>query len=87
MPAAANSAISLFGLSLAALLSGSLAVEVITGWPGLGPLVLEAALARDPYIIIGAVMLSTVLVVLGTLAADLLLLATDPRITLRGSHA
>lgn len=87
LPAAANPAISLFGLSLAALLSGSLAVEVITGWPGLGPLVLEATLARDPYVVIGAVMLSAVVVVLGTLFADLLLLAFDPRISTRSAHA
>lgn len=87
LPAAANPAISLFGLSLATLLSGSLTVEVITGWPGLGPLVLEATLARDPYVVIGAVMLSAVVVVLGTLLADLLLLAADPRITTRSAHA
>jgi peptide/nickel transport system permease protein len=87
LPAAANPAISLFGLSLATLLSGSLTVEVITGWPGLGPLVLEATLARDPYVVIGAVMLSTVVVIGGTLLADLLLLATDPRITTRSAHA
>ncbi len=87
LPAAANTWISLLGLSVATLLSGSLAVEVITGWPGLGPLLLEATLARDPYVIVGAVMLSAVLAVLGTLLADLLLAATDPRIRLRGSHA
>jgi peptide/nickel transport system permease protein len=87
LPAASNPAISLFGLSLATLLSGSLTVEVITGWPGLGPLVLEATLARDPYVVIGAVMLSAVVVIGGTLLADLLLLATDPRIGTRGAHA
>ena len=87
VPAAANPAISLFGLSLAALLSGSLTVEVITGWPGLGPLVLEATLARDPYVVIGAVMLSAIVVIVGTLVADLLLMAFDPRITTRSAHA
>ncbi len=87
LPAAANPAISLFGLSLSVLLSGSLTVEVITGWPGLGPLVLEATLARDPYVVIGAVMLSAVMVTMGTLLADLLLLAFDPRITTRSAHA
>lgn len=87
LPVAANPAISLFGLSLAALLSGSLTVEVVTGWPGLGPLVLEATLARDPYVVIGAVMLSAIVVVLGTLVADLLLLAFDPRISTRSAHA
>ena len=87
LPAAAHTAISLFGLSIAALLSGSLAVEAITGWPGLGPLLLEATIARDPYVIIGAVMLSATLVILGTLLTDLLLLVADPRITLGGADA
>lgn len=78
--AAANPLTSLFGLSLAALLSGSLLVEVIMSWPGVGPLLLEAILARDVYVVIGAVMFSTLVVFAGNLAADGLLYALDPRI-------
>src|ERR1043165_3778688 len=73
LPAAANPLISLFGLSLAGLLSGSMLVEVIMGWPGMGPLLLEAILARDVYIIIGAVMLSAALVIVASFLADVLL--------------
>ena len=80
LPAAANPAISLFGLSLAALLSGSLLVEVVTGWPGLGPLILEATLARDLDVVVAAAMLAAVMMIVGNFAADLLLLAADPRI-------
>jgi peptide/nickel transport system permease protein len=80
LPVAANPAISLFGFSLAGLLGGSLLVEVVTGWPGLGPLILDATLARDLYLVIGAVMLSAVFMVAGNLVADTLLLASDPRI-------
>jgi len=80
LPVAANPAISLFGFSLAALLSGSLLVEVVTGWPGLGPLILDATLSRDLYLVIGGVMFSAVFMVAGNLIADLLLLASDPRI-------
>ena len=80
LPAAANPLISLFGLSLASLLSGSMLVEVIMGWPGVGPLLLEAILARDVYVVIGAVVLSSTLVIFANLAADLLLYAADPRI-------
>src|SRR5467141_3450732 len=50
--AAANPLISLFGFSVGALLSGSLLVEVVMSWPGLGPLLLEAILARDLYVLI-----------------------------------
>lgn len=80
LPAAANPLISLFGFSIGALLSGSLLVEVITSWPGLGPFLLEAILARDIYIVIGGVLLSTVFLVAGNLLADVLLFWADPRI-------
>lgn len=80
LPAAANPLISLFGLSVAGLLSGSLLVEVMTGWPGLGPLLLEASLSRDFYVVIGAVMVSTIFMISGNLLADVLLLMTDPRV-------
>jgi peptide/nickel transport system permease protein len=80
LPLAANPAISLFGFSLAGLLGGSLLVEVVSGWPGLGPLILEATLARDLYVVIGAVMFSAVFMLVGNLVADLLLFACDPRI-------
>ena len=83
LPAAANPLVSLFGLSVAALLSGSLLVEVVMSWPGMGPLLLEAILARDLYVVIGAVMFSTVFLLAGNLAADALLYAVDPRIRAR----
>jgi peptide/nickel transport system permease protein len=78
--AAANPLISLLGFSIGALLSGSLLVEVVMGWPGLGPLLLEAILARDLYVVIGSVLLSTVFLIAGNFVADLLLYWADPRI-------
>ena len=78
--AAANPLISLFGFSVGALLSGSLLVEVVMSWPGLGPLLLEAILARDLYVVIGAVLGSTIFLVAGNFFADLLLYWADPRI-------
>jgi peptide/nickel transport system permease protein len=80
LPVAANPAISLFGFSLAGLISGSLLVEVICGWPGLGPLVLDATLSRDLYVVIGGIMLSALFMVCGNLIADVMLMASDPRI-------
>lgn len=82
LPAAANPLSSLFGLSVGALLSGSLLVEVITGWPGLGPLLLEAATARDIYVVVGAVMASAFFMIAGSILADILLVVADPRIRL-----
>lgn len=80
LPAAANPLLSLFGFSIGALLSASLLIEVVWGWPGLGPFLLEAILSRDLFIVIGAVMMSTLLLALGNLTADVLLYWLDPRI-------
>jgi peptide/nickel transport system permease protein len=80
LPAALNPLISLFGFSLGTLLSASLLVEVLVGWPGLGPLFLEAILARDFTLVLGVVMSSAALLIAGNLVADLLLYRADPRI-------
>jgi peptide/nickel transport system permease protein len=78
--AAANPLLSLFGFSVGALLSGSLLVEVVMSWPGLGPLLLEAILARDLYVVIGGVLCSTIFLVAGNFLADVLIYWADPRI-------
>jgi peptide/nickel transport system permease protein len=77
---AANPLISLAGLSIAGLLSASLLIEVVMSWPGLGPLLVEALLARDVHVVLGASMLATVFLIGGNLVADLTLFAVDPRI-------
>jgi peptide/nickel transport system permease protein len=87
LPVAANPAISLLGFSLAGLLSGSLMVEVVCGWPGLGPLILEATLARDLYLVVGGIIFSAIFMVGGNLVADLLLFVFDPRIRTEGANA
>jgi len=79
-PVAANPLITLFGYSIAAMLSASLLVEMVLSWPGVGPLLVDAILAKDVYVVVGAVMLSAVFLVAGNLIADALLFATDPRI-------
>ena len=77
---AANPLISLFGLSLAGLLSASFVIETIMSWPGLGPLLLAAVAARDLHVVVAAVSCSTVLLVAGNLLADGLLYLADPRV-------
>ncbi len=80
LPAALNPLISLFGFSLGTLLSASLLIEVLVGWPGLGPLFLEAIMARDFALVLGVVMSSATLLITGNLIADLCLYRADPRI-------
>ncbi len=80
LPAAANPLISLFGLSVSSLLSASLIVEVVLGWPGLGPLLLESVAARDHHVVLAGVVLSACLLAGSNLAVGLLLAVADPRI-------
>jgi peptide/nickel transport system permease protein len=80
MPAAANPLISLAGLSVAAAIGSSFVVEVLTGFPGLGPLFLEAVQARDYPIVQAVLVLLAAVLILSNLAADLVLYRLDPRI-------
>lgn len=80
LPASLNPLVSLLSLSLAGVTSASFVVEVTLSWPGMGPLLLEAILARDVAVVLASVMLAAVLLQAATLAGDLLLFAVDPRI-------
>jgi peptide/nickel transport system permease protein len=78
--------VNLAGLSLPVLLSGSLVIEVVFAWPGMGRLTYEAIRAQDLPVVLASTLLATVMVVGGSLAADLAMAAADPRIRLgRGS--
>ena len=77
---AINPLVTLFGFSLASLLSGSVLVEVVMNWPGLGRLVVDAVFAKDEPLVLAATMMTAVLLVMGNLVADILLGIVDPRI-------
>jgi peptide/nickel transport system permease protein len=83
LPVAAHPLVGLFGLSLGSLLSASLLVEVVMGWPGLGPLLVESILSRDIAVVLGTVLLSAAFLIGGNLIADLLLYRVDPRIRVK----
>lgn len=74
--------ITVLAIQIPALLAGTVIIETIFTWPGMGQLVLEGITGRDYPIIIGVVMVSAVLVLLFNLAADLLAAMLDPRIRL-----
>jgi len=74
--------VNLVGLSLPVLVSGSLVTEVVFSWPGMGRLTYDAILAKDLPVVLVTTLLAAVLVVVGNLAADLMLAALDPRIRL-----
>ncbi|HEV8701755.1 MAG TPA: ABC transporter permease [Candidatus Polarisedimenticolia bacterium] len=70
---------ALLGVALPGLLGGSVAIEVLFAWPGLGRLAYQAVLARDVPLILGCTCLSSLLVAAGGLLADLAAAALDPR--------
>jgi peptide/nickel transport system permease protein len=69
-----------FAASLPVLLSGSLVIEVVFSWPGLGRLAFESILARDYPLILGSTALSAGMVILGNFLADVLHALVDPRV-------
>ena len=71
--------IQVLGLSLPVLLSGSLVVEVVFSWPGLGRLTYDAILARDYPLILATTAFTSALVIIGSLFADLAQSAIDPQ--------
>jgi len=77
---AINPLVTLFGLSLATLLSGALLTEFVFGWPGLGTLIFDALSAKDEPLVMASVVMLVLMLVVGSLIADLLLAAIDPRI-------
>jgi peptide/nickel transport system permease protein len=83
-PAAAGPILTLAGLQLPMLVSGALVIEVVFGWPGMGRLAYDAVLAQDLPVVLATVLLATLVVVAGNLAADLGLAAIDPRIRRAG---
>ena len=71
--------ITVFGLSLPLLVSGSVVVETVFSWPGMGQVLWRAAQARDVPLIMGVTLVGAAAVILGNLAADLLYTTADPR--------
>jgi peptide/nickel transport system permease protein len=71
--------LSLLGVLLPSLVGGAVLVERVFAWPGMGSALVDAVVARDYHLVVGGVLVGSVAVVLGTLAADLALLWADPR--------
>ena len=71
--------VTLFGLYLPFVVTGSVFVEAVFAWPGLGLLAAQAAGARDYPLLMGTATLATLLVVAGGLVTDAAYLALDPR--------
>ncbi len=71
---------AMYGLVVGTLLSGSFVVEVITAWPGLGRLMLDALRARDLYLVAGCAGTGALFIAAGSLLSDAALAVVDPRV-------
>ena len=72
------------GLLLPALVGGAAVVEKVFSWPGLGLLAMNAIATRDYPLVVGSVIVASAAVAIGSLAADALHAAVDPRVRTRG---
>jgi len=74
--------ITLVGLQMSYLLGGTVIVEIVFAWPGIGGLAVDAILARDYPVVQALVLLTACVVVLISLAVDMSYSLLDPRIRL-----
>jgi peptide/nickel transport system permease protein len=74
--------VTLLGIALPFLLTGAVVVETVFAWPGLGKIAADAIGTRDYPLVLATTLLASVLVVTGSLVADLLTAAVDPRVRL-----
>ena len=77
---ALNPFVTLAGYELGTLLGGAALVEAVMNLQGLGTLMLDAVRSLDLYLVMGSVLMSAVLLLLGNLLADIALTIVDPRI-------
>lgn len=76
--------ITFAGIQAGQLIGGSILVETVFAWPGIGRLAFDALLARDYAVLLGVFFCTSVMVVLFNLVTDLLYAIVDPRVEVEG---
>ena len=72
--------VTLFGLQLGTVLGGSVVVETVFSWPGIGSLLLDSVSSRNYPVVLGVLVFSALLVIVANITVDLVYLRLDPRI-------
>ncbi|WP_279386464.1 nickel ABC transporter permease [Paenibacillus xerothermodurans] len=75
--------VTMFGMSIGYLLGGSIVVETLFSWPGLGSMVMDAILGRDYPVIQGYILFTGVVIVAINMLVDLSYYLIDPRLRIR----
>ena len=73
--------VTVFGLALPTLFGGSVVIETIFQWPGIGLMFIDAVVNRDSPVIMGYVLITAIIVMLANLATDLAYSVLDPRVS------
>ena len=80
LPNALLPVVTIIGVDVGFLFTGSVLVETVFGWPGIGRLMYESIVKRDYPVLMGNFLITTVLVVVVNLAVDLIYVWLDPRV-------
>lgn len=72
--------LSIYGVMVGGLLSGSFAVEVVMSWPGLGRLTYDALVSRDVNLVAGCAVAGAIFLCIATILSDLVSWFADPRL-------
>ncbi len=75
--------VTVLGLQFAMVMSGSVVVEAVFNWPGLGSLLYDSVVSRDYPVVLGIIIFSSVMVIAVNLVVDIVYAWLDPRIVLR----
>lgn len=72
--------VTVAGMSLSTVFSGALLTETVFSWPGMGRMIYDGVAFRDYPLIMGGFLVTTILVVIGSLITDLIYMYLDPRV-------
>jgi peptide/nickel transport system permease protein len=75
--------ITLLGLQLGTMLGGSVVIEAVFSWPGIGSLLFDSVMSRNFPMVLGVLVLGSLLVAVCNATVDLLYMQLDPRIRVR----
>ncbi|HEY0640050.1 MAG TPA: ABC transporter permease [Pseudonocardiaceae bacterium] len=73
---------TVFALNFGALISGAVITETVFAWNGLGRLLVDAVNMKEPYMVLGFMMVTAVFIIICNLIADIMYAVLDPRIRL-----
>ncbi len=80
LPNAILPVVTVFGVNVGFMLAGSVLVETVFAWPGMGRLMYEAVLGRDYPVLFGIFLVTSVMVLVANLITDIVYAFMDPRV-------